>query len=104
MGRSNLPVDIPRNRNSGGAGGDASVAVAALRGEVDRCGQLPGGGGNGPGGGGSGGGGAGASGDGDRSGACGCLTVLGRAGRKCVANPGLTPISGAVCRNLAVCP
>src|ERR1035441_361582 len=34
----------------------------------------------------------------------GCLTVLGKAGRKCVANPGLTPISGAVCRNLAVCP
>src|ERR1035438_599481 len=34
----------------------------------------------------------------------GRLTVLGRAGRKCVANPGLTPISGAVSRNLAVCP
>src|ERR1035441_50371 len=34
----------------------------------------------------------------------GCLTVLGKAGRKCVANPGLTPISGAVCRKLAVCP
>src|ERR1039457_6904506 len=34
----------------------------------------------------------------------GCLTVLGEAGRKCVANPGLIPISGAVCRNLAVCP
>src|ERR1035441_101501 len=34
----------------------------------------------------------------------GWLTVLGKAGRKCVANPGLTPISGAVCRNLAVCP
>jgi hypothetical protein len=30
--------------------------------------------------------------------------VLGQAGRNCVANPGLTPISGAVCRNLAVCP
>src|ERR1035441_2998994 len=35
---------------------------------------------------------------------CACLTVLGGGGPRYAANPGLTPIFGAVCRKWAVCP
>ena len=65
----------------GGAGGDARVAVAAVRGEGERCGEFPDGGGDGVGGSGDGGGGAGAAGHGYRPGARATVRVKERSGR-----------------------
>ena len=71
-----------RDRASGGAGGDARGAIAALRREDERCGELRGGGGDGAGGGGAGGSGAGAPGDGDGPGARVAVRVAAE-GRRC---------------------